>query len=561
MEEKLGAISLSQDILNKAEMGLWAFELDEGKAPRMYVNDKMLSLIGLDKQISPEETYHAWYDHVDKDSYDLINKTVEKMSNGEHAEVQYPWHYANGKTIIVRCGGKRNYSYKNGIRIEGTHQDVTSIAHYGVFNVDEETRLKRELEVQEKEKDTLIKALLKDYNRVIYVKLGSARELDVGTILLESKQLIERFPEFAKEEYFYKQIAWFAKKVVKKEERNHFIELTKRDVILKKISRGQDYNVEFKVDFNDEIHDYMLKFSPVKSKGNEYGFVCGLKNQDVEKQAEKDAMQALESKKLLDSFASLYNTVFTIDVKNRTCKFIKLRNFLVGNKQDQEYDAIKVINSYIDQEVYELDRRKMRHEMSFSNFKQRIKDEKTYVEEYRAYIDGVAIWHEMYVTSLGEDVVLVGCINKDNEILIRHINKELQSSFEGIYVVNFESNQMKIMRSADIVQGIDSDVVNYTKIVNKFAKLLKKKDREFFESLSNIDYAKELLSNDNKVEYVFFAKYNKEPDWVKFTMQTLTIKDGEASTAFMTISPVDALQKKAIQSYNDVVGKLDELED
>ena len=129
MNTNLGAIPLSTDILAKANIGLWAFELDDGKAPRMYVDDTMLGLLGLKEQISPELTYHAWYDNIDINSYDLIAETVEKMTNGVHAEVQYPWHNPDGRTMIVRCGGVRNFSYKQGVRIEGTHIDVTEITH------------------------------------------------------------------------------------------------------------------------------------------------------------------------------------------------------------------------------------------------------------------------------------------------------------------------------------------------------------------------------------------------------------------------------------------------
>ena len=130
MDNKLGAIPLSADILTKANIGLWAFELDEGQAPRMYVDEAMLGLIGLTEQISPEETYHAWYDNIDESSYGLVAETVEKMTAGEHAEVQYPWHHPNGETWIVRCGGVRNFEYTAGVRIEGTHQNVTDVIHF-----------------------------------------------------------------------------------------------------------------------------------------------------------------------------------------------------------------------------------------------------------------------------------------------------------------------------------------------------------------------------------------------------------------------------------------------
>lgn len=135
----LGAIPLSSDILTKANIGLWSFELDEGCPPRMYADEAMLGLIGLDHQIAPEDTYHAWYDNIDDGSYDLVADAVAKMTAGEHAEVQYPWHNPNGETWIVRCGGVRNFEYTKGIRIEGTHQNVSELLHY-----DEEERKREE---------------------------------------------------------------------------------------------------------------------------------------------------------------------------------------------------------------------------------------------------------------------------------------------------------------------------------------------------------------------------------------------------------------------------------
>ncbi|MBO2517484.1 MAG: hypothetical protein CW338_09500, partial [Clostridiales bacterium] len=125
----LGAVPISPDILTKANVGLWAFELDEGRPPRMYADEAMLGLLGLKEQVPPEQIYHAWYDHIDAGSYGLVSGAVERMQTG-FAEVQYPWHHPDGHTMIVRCGGVRNPAYTGGIRIEGTHQDVTEVVHF-----------------------------------------------------------------------------------------------------------------------------------------------------------------------------------------------------------------------------------------------------------------------------------------------------------------------------------------------------------------------------------------------------------------------------------------------
>ena len=128
--EKLDSLNLSGDILEKCNVGLWAFELDRGAPPRMYVDDTMMKLLGLTHRLTPEATYHAWYDFIDSKHYREVSEAVEQMTSGYHAEVQYPWHHPNGDTWIVRCGGVRNFEYKEGVRIEGTHQNVTKVAHY-----------------------------------------------------------------------------------------------------------------------------------------------------------------------------------------------------------------------------------------------------------------------------------------------------------------------------------------------------------------------------------------------------------------------------------------------
>ena len=124
-----GAVELSPKVLGKSKLGIWAIEIDEGALPRMYVDDVMLALLGLDNRPSPEDTYNAWYSRVDADYYNEVNDAVNKLVDGLRAEVQYPWHHPDGTIVYVRCGGVRNYSYKNGVRLEGSHQDITDIVH------------------------------------------------------------------------------------------------------------------------------------------------------------------------------------------------------------------------------------------------------------------------------------------------------------------------------------------------------------------------------------------------------------------------------------------------
>ena len=121
------SIPLTADIMDGVGIGLWAVEIDDGQVPRMFANKTMLKLLGLNEGVSSEDIFHAWFDNIDPEHFKEVKAYVDKMSAGEKAEIQYPWHSSDGKVHFVRCGGCRNYNYKKGIRLEGWHRDITEI--------------------------------------------------------------------------------------------------------------------------------------------------------------------------------------------------------------------------------------------------------------------------------------------------------------------------------------------------------------------------------------------------------------------------------------------------
>jgi len=125
-------------------VGLWAFELDEGAPPRMYGNKAMDELLGCDGLVlTPEEYYHAWYDHIHPDHYAAVKDTVTNLVAGFYAEVQYPFLHPVRGEMWVRCGGRRDASYTKGVRIVGRHQDVSDLLHLQKSNALEVAALKR----------------------------------------------------------------------------------------------------------------------------------------------------------------------------------------------------------------------------------------------------------------------------------------------------------------------------------------------------------------------------------------------------------------------------------
>ena len=120
-------ISLATDVLDLIGIGLWSVEIDEGRTPRMYADETMLELLGLPAGTPCEDVFHAWFDNIDPEHFAEVKAYVDKMSAGGKAEIQYPWHSPDGRVRFVRCGGTRDYEYKNGVRLKGWHRDITEL--------------------------------------------------------------------------------------------------------------------------------------------------------------------------------------------------------------------------------------------------------------------------------------------------------------------------------------------------------------------------------------------------------------------------------------------------
>jgi len=125
-----GSDAAAPDILARYRVGVWSIEIEDGCEPRMYADATTRDLLGVTgRDLTPEQLYHAWYDHVEPHHYDAVADGVDRMINGMAAEIQYPWIHPTNGVMYVRCGARRDFSCHAFIRLEGTHQDVTELNH------------------------------------------------------------------------------------------------------------------------------------------------------------------------------------------------------------------------------------------------------------------------------------------------------------------------------------------------------------------------------------------------------------------------------------------------
>ncbi len=112
-------------VLSAASMGTWSIDIGI-RAPKMFGDQTMISLIGCPKESTPEQAYNYWFSHIDREYITAVLDCVDKMKSGAQTEVTYLYHHPERGRIIVRCGGMRDPLFiEEGMKLRGYHQDIT----------------------------------------------------------------------------------------------------------------------------------------------------------------------------------------------------------------------------------------------------------------------------------------------------------------------------------------------------------------------------------------------------------------------------------------------------
>ena len=135
-------ISEIHDIIASANMGIWRIELMDGQEPRMYADDTMKRLLGIDKcNYTPERTYTEWFSNIKSEAVPSVLASVERMQQGNYDENTYKWVHPSKGVRYVRCGGTAQKT-EAGYILRGYHYDVDEV-------------IRREKEQEAKLKDAL----------------------------------------------------------------------------------------------------------------------------------------------------------------------------------------------------------------------------------------------------------------------------------------------------------------------------------------------------------------------------------------------------------------------
>ena len=114
----------TKEILRASRMGMWRVEMEEGKPPRFYADEVMDELLGIDREITPEERFVFHRSRIHPEDVRLFQEYSDKLTEAR-TEIVYRYIHPVSGERFVRCGGARDTSVTEYVAVTGIHQDIS----------------------------------------------------------------------------------------------------------------------------------------------------------------------------------------------------------------------------------------------------------------------------------------------------------------------------------------------------------------------------------------------------------------------------------------------------
>ena len=235
-----------EQTLAAALIGLFRLEFEEDCPPRLFANDTMCGLLGIEPDtLTPEQAFAYWQSRVDPAYLDTAQAGVDAILKTGIGEVNYPWNHPKLGVIYIRCGGVPDQNFdRPGSAIKGYHQDITDTVI---------TRKKQEEELAQL--NVQLQRAVEDANRAMAAKSEflSRMSHDIRTpinAILGMLDIAEKYHgDYARLDDCTHKIRSAA---------NHLLSLVNDVLDMNRLENGQAKLVEAPADLNELVHDCVI---------------------------------------------------------------------------------------------------------------------------------------------------------------------------------------------------------------------------------------------------------------------------------------------------------------
>ena len=242
---EMGQHELEQT-LAAARTGLFRLEFEEDCPPRLFANDTMCGLLGIEPDtMTPEQIFAYWQSRVDPAYLDTAQAGVDAILKTGIGEVNYPWNHPKLGVIYIRCGGVPDQNFdRPGSAVKGYHQDITDTVI---------TRKKQEEELAQV--NVQLQRAVEDANRAMAAKSEflSRMSHDIRTpinAILGMLDIAEKYHED------YARLDDCTHKI--RSAANHLLSLVNDVLDMNRLENGQAKLVEAPADLNELVRDCVI---------------------------------------------------------------------------------------------------------------------------------------------------------------------------------------------------------------------------------------------------------------------------------------------------------------
>ena len=235
-----------EQTLAAARIGLFRLEFEEDCPPRLFANDTMCGLLGIEPDtMTPEQIFAYWQSRVDPAYLDTAQAGVDAILKTGIGEVNYPWNHPKLGVIYIRCGGVPDQNFdRPGSAVKGYHQDITDTVI---------TRKKQEEELAQV--NVQLQRAVEDANRAMAAKSEflSRMSHDIRTpinAILGMLDIAEKYHED------YARLDDCTHKI--RSAANHLLSLVNDVLDMNRLENGQAKLVEAPADLNELVRDCVI---------------------------------------------------------------------------------------------------------------------------------------------------------------------------------------------------------------------------------------------------------------------------------------------------------------
>lgn len=312
-----------EEILADVGLGTWSITMYEGQEPRMIADEQMKKLLGVyGKNLSPEETYNAWYQNIDPSELEQVANYQREMVENGNSEITYKWNDPVKGRIYIRCGGHSEHIPGKGYVLRGYHSDVTA-------------QIKKEKE-QKIQTDAFI-AVAEEFDYIFFA------DLDANTIrtLYTSSDARENVVKSVKQENVYDELFEnYAANFVREGEKEAYVENSSRKKVSEMMEKYGSYSFQFRTEkANTKRQNYEVMYAKTQNQTGKNTVIIAARCIDEIMKQNQKLEQALEDARQANAAKTAFLSRMSHDIRtplNGIVGFIEM-----GERHEDDLEMLK----------------------------------------------------------------------------------------------------------------------------------------------------------------------------------------------------------------------------